>query len=432
MSVRAAVNPELSVGLPVYNGEEFVGAAIEAMLEQTFSDFELIISDNASTDGTEAICRRYAEQDQRVRYFRNDNNRGAAANWNVVFERATAPYFKWIAHDDLHEPEFLEKCLGVLRDDPSAVLAFTRAITIDHSGRFIRQWGAGPGLGSRSVVDRYRQGMAPAVDPLPLAIFGVIRAEALRATRMFRWYPDADIALLAELSLRGRFHELAEPLFIQREHGNRAGPQLAKNPHKAASFWDPAKSGRVQFPHWALFSGHLAALLKAPIGWRDRLSCLGVLGGWSRRHIGRLFGDIVIAASRIPGLGILVRKLTDAVRLRNWRARLKLAARDLKSLIPPPDTYVLVDAGELGDALKNQSNIGWAPPPDDETAVRELEGMRDRGAAFVVFGWPCFWWLTYYKGLVDHLEAKFRRIHSNRRIVVYDLRPESGKVNQNS
>ena len=436
---KVAHKPELSIGLPVYNGEKFVGEAIRTILEQTFSNFELIISDNASTDRTEEICRHYASHDARVRYFRNETNLGAAANFNVVFERASTPYFKWIAHDDLHEPDFVAECLRVLHDDSAAVLAFTRAITVDQAGSYIREWGAGPELGASNVVERYRKTMAPAVDPLPLPLFGVIRAGPLRATRMFRWYPDADMALLAELSLHGRCHEISAPLFVQREHCNRAGPRLAKDPHKAASFWGPIRAGRAEFPHWALFAGHLSALLKSPIGWRERILCIDILGGWLRRHIGRMFADIVIAASRVPVAGHVVAKLADAARLRNWQIRVRGAVRDLRSVIPSSNRYILVDAGQFDDALRNLSdgqpgdsgkNFNWTPPPDDQTAVRELEEFRGRGASFVVFAWACFWWLSYYKGLVAHLDAKFRRIHTNRRVVIYDLRQDSEKISQ--
>jgi glycosyltransferase involved in cell wall biosynthesis len=425
--------PEVSIGLPVYNGEKFVGDAIRAILEQTFSDFELIISDNASTDRTEQICRHFASKDARIRYFRNRTNLGASANFNAVFERASAPYFKWIAHDDLHEPEFLAECLRVLRSDSSAVLAFTRGITVDHAGNYIREWGAGPELGANRAVDRYRKSMAPAVDPLPLALFGVIRADPLRATRLFRWYPDADLALLAELSLRGRCHEIPSPLFVQREHRDRAGPRLAKEPHKAAAHWAPARAGRVQFPHWALLAGHLSVLLRSPIGWRERLACMVILCGWAQKRIGRFFGDIVLVASRVPAAGYLVAKLADAVRLWKWRARRRGAVKDIHALIPSSSTYVLVDAGQLVGVLKERGgNIDWTPPPNDETAVRELEEFRTRGASFLVFGWPCFWWLTYYKGLVAYIDARFRRIRSSRRVVIYDLCQESADPAQNS
>ena len=102
-----APSPRICLGLPVYNGERYLRQAIDSMLAQTFRDFELIISDNASTDRTREICLEYQKRDPRVRYFRNESNIGPAANFNLVFQRAHAEYFKWVAADDVCEPDFL-------------------------------------------------------------------------------------------------------------------------------------------------------------------------------------------------------------------------------------------------------------------------------------------------------------------------------------
>src|SRR5579863_9411434 len=112
-------SPRLSVGMPVYNGERFVAQAIESILSQTFRDFELIISDNGSTDATETICREQAARDPRVRYYRSDRNRGAAWNHNRVVELARGEYFRWQCHDDYCDRILLEKCLAVIDKDPS-------------------------------------------------------------------------------------------------------------------------------------------------------------------------------------------------------------------------------------------------------------------------------------------------------------------------
>ena len=106
--------PRVSIGMPVFNGENYLAEALDSLLTQTFSDFELIISDNASTDKTEEICRAYAVRDQRIRYFRNQENLGASRNYNRVFELSSGEYFKWAAHDDLCAPEFLGRCVDVL------------------------------------------------------------------------------------------------------------------------------------------------------------------------------------------------------------------------------------------------------------------------------------------------------------------------------
>ena len=129
--------PQLSIGLPVYNGERFLPQALECLLAQTFGDFEILIGDNASTDRTEEICQDYVRRDQRLRYVRHERNLGAVANFNRVFHLTTAPLFKWAAHDDLHRETYLENCVRLLDEHPDTVLAHSNTLLIDeHSEPF--------------------------------------------------------------------------------------------------------------------------------------------------------------------------------------------------------------------------------------------------------------------------------------------------------
>ena len=102
---------KVAIGMPVWNGEQFVSEAIESILGQTYGDLELVISDNASTDGTAEICSNYAKQDRRVRYIRQEKNIGAAPNHNEVFRRSSGQYFKWACHADVLAREFIEECV---------------------------------------------------------------------------------------------------------------------------------------------------------------------------------------------------------------------------------------------------------------------------------------------------------------------------------
>jgi len=426
-----ARSPRLSIGLPVFNGENFLEEALDSILTQDYRDFELIICDNASTDGTEAICRAYMQKDERIRYFKNPENIGAAGNWNRVFDLSCGNYFKWIAHDDRHDPEFLSKCIGVLDSNPSVVLAFTRAITIDSGGRFIREWGTNPEVCAAETRTRFSRWLAAAEDPLPLPIFGVIRAAVLGRTRKFMGYPEADIALLAELSLHGAFAEVPEALFMQREHNQRAGPKLSRNPHKAALWWNPRKDQRLYFPYWSLFAGYLGLLSTASLGSRQRWDCFLVLCAWARRHLAKLSGDIVAAAVQLPAVGPVLEKLTGKIYARYWDFKVSLVAQDLRILMPESAEYILVDDGAFGAGISSSQHVrpflegkdGYAgPPSDDETAINELERMRKEGAAYLAIGWPCFWWLTYYRGFVDHLNRNFERVLENDRLVVFSLR----------
>jgi glycosyltransferase involved in cell wall biosynthesis len=125
-AARRMRTPRVSIGLPVYNGENYLAETLDSILAQTFTDFEVIISDNASTDRTETICRQYAAQDRRIRYLRNTSNLGAAKNYNRVFELSQGEYFKWNGHDDPLAPVFLERCVAVLDRHPGVVLCFAR------------------------------------------------------------------------------------------------------------------------------------------------------------------------------------------------------------------------------------------------------------------------------------------------------------------
>jgi glycosyltransferase involved in cell wall biosynthesis len=129
--------PRLSVGLPVYNGEDYLAESLEALLGQTYEDFELIISDNASTDGTADICRRYAKQDSRIRYIRQPRNLGCNPNHNFVIQQARGELFKLASDDDLYARDLLKRCVDALDESPHLVLAHSWSATIDTSSTVI-------------------------------------------------------------------------------------------------------------------------------------------------------------------------------------------------------------------------------------------------------------------------------------------------------
>jgi len=113
--------PKVTIGLPVFNGEKYVQNALTSLLSQTFSDFELIISDNASTDSTQMICEEFANKDKRIKYFRQKNNIGIFHNYKFVLKQASCDYFQWAAADDLWNPEFLEKNICILENDDTLI-----------------------------------------------------------------------------------------------------------------------------------------------------------------------------------------------------------------------------------------------------------------------------------------------------------------------
>jgi glycosyltransferase involved in cell wall biosynthesis len=203
--------PLVSVGLYVYNGQRFIKEALDSILNQTFSNFELIISDNASTDRTAEIAEAYARRDNRIRYYRNEKNRGAGWNWWRVYELAVAKYFKWAAVDDLLEPDFLRRCVGILESDPGCVIAYAQTKEVNEIGAFIKNYAAPIKAASKDPVSRFREMIL--TDHNCYQIFGVIRMSALRQLPRHGIYVNGDRVLLARLALLGRFFEVPEPLF---------------------------------------------------------------------------------------------------------------------------------------------------------------------------------------------------------------------------
>jgi glycosyltransferase involved in cell wall biosynthesis len=227
--------PKLSIGIPVFNGQEFLPELLDSLLAQTFRDFEILICDNASSDRTQQICCEYQRCDARIHYVRNQRNLGAIANFNRVFELSTAPLFKWAAHDDLHHEAYLETCVRLLEENPDVVLAHTgtafvdersEVLPFDHeTGSFVdpktgrRYWADVPSIGDSPVaISRFWQVLTRA--RWGTHMFGVVRREVLRRTSLLPNFAGSDRAMLAELALLGRFRSTNERLFLKRFHAN--------------------------------------------------------------------------------------------------------------------------------------------------------------------------------------------------------------------
>jgi len=288
--------PRVSIGLPVYNGERYLEAALDALLSQTCTDFELIISDNASTDRTQAICREYARRDPRVIYHRSDRNRGAAWNHNCVVELARAPYFKWAAHDDICAPEFLERCADGLDRQPAAVLCYPQTVLIDETGERLGPYGDHCAPASSDPVTRFRELMESAGLSNPM--YGVIRTSVLRRTSLLGRYTASDLVLLGELALYGTFYLLPEPLFYRRDHQQKSS---RSNPSAAAlaSWYDPRNQGRIVLRHWRLFYEHLLSIARTPIGLSARVRCSVYMLRWLRWHVHELGQELGVAGATI-------------------------------------------------------------------------------------------------------------------------------------
>ncbi|MEH2187644.1 MAG: glycosyltransferase family 2 protein [Nostoc sp.] len=280
--------PRLSIGLPVYNGEKFIKEAIDSLLAQTFEDFELIISDNASTDKTEEICRAYAEQDQRICYYRNDKNIGCAGNFNRVFKLSSGEYFKWAAYDDLHSPDFIKKCVEVLDQDPSIILCHSQTYFIDEQGNFLQNYDIKLKADALKRHERFHELLTK---HLCYPCYGVIRASALRMIPPMGGYGNADGILLLRLGILGRFYEIPEYLFFARSHpqqsmsmffpnyllltNNNQKPSLSMLPdfYGYAVWFDSAKKGQILLPHWRIIWEYVLSIWRSPLSLYERLCC---------------------------------------------------------------------------------------------------------------------------------------------------------------
>jgi len=209
--------PILSVGMPVYNGAKWIRESVEYLLSQSFGDFELIIADNASTDDTEAMCRTLADRDGRIRYYRHSTNIGVFQNYDCVFELSSAKYFKWASCNDVCLDGFLEKCVSVLDARPDVVLVYPKAILVvappgeEERGE---EYDDNLNLEQDRPSERFREYLNR--ERLNNVMNGVIRVSALRRTALNRPLPGSDISMIAELSLRGKFVELPDRLFVRR------------------------------------------------------------------------------------------------------------------------------------------------------------------------------------------------------------------------
>jgi len=276
--------PAVSVGLPVYNGERYLAPAIESILAQTYGDLELLLCDNASTDATEEICRRYADADPRVRYVRHPENLGAAENYNGAFRLARGRYFRWAAHDDLLEPRHLERCTAELDAAPeSVVLCYPRTVLVDGEGRPLRVHEDRMDLREEHPYQRLRHVVR--VWSLCNPIFGLIRREALARTGLIRKFVSSDVVLLCELALLGGFREVPEPLFLRRIHEDTSRRRDVSL-REVARWFDPQARGQgFLHPRTRLFFRVLELVWNAELPPAERARCLATTtqAWWWRR-----------------------------------------------------------------------------------------------------------------------------------------------------
>jgi len=274
--------PCVSIGVPVRNGEAYLDRALASLLAQDFTDFEVLICDNVSTDRTVAIADAWAAKDSRVKVFRNDVNIGAERNFSRVFTLARGRYFRWAAHDDLIDPQYLGRCVAALESAPDAVLSNSWVNIIDDQDRVIGFYDGGvAGASSTDTAERFAALVLSR--HLCTDLFGVIRTDALRKTQLLGPYFGADRALLAELGLLGRFVHVQAPLFSNREHSGRSSRSLG--------IWRTAGG----LPSLVLLSDYQHAVSTHVSDRRTRLACRMILLRWwaSNWNFARVIAEMI-------------------------------------------------------------------------------------------------------------------------------------------
>ena len=304
--------PRLTIGLPVYNGEKYLAESFEALLGQTYEDFELIISDNASADGTADICRRYENMDSRVRYLRQERNIGASPNHDFLLRQARGELFKWAASDDLYARDLIKRCVEALDEYPDVILAHCYTAAIDDAGNVTQSLPYPLKTNSLRAPERFRTmligtgeydyGLLRADDN-----YGVMRTAVLRRVTPQGSYYHADRVFTTEVTLHGRFYQIPEWLYFRRDHSDR--PQHATPTVRGwCGNLDPRRKNRILHPTTRLLAefplGYVTAILRAPLSWADRRECFRILAEWGAGRVlpvsGRIFGSGVLTGEPVP------------------------------------------------------------------------------------------------------------------------------------
>ena len=307
--------PLVSIGMPLYNAERHLAEALDSLLAQDYSNFEVLISDNASSDATESICRAYAARDPRISYQRSDRNLGAVWNFNRVFDLGRGKYFMWAAHDDVRAPQYLSRCTAQLEADPQAVLCCTGIRLIDDDGKAVQPWievirPVGPTVGARvKQIARAR---------FWWDVYGLARSSVLAQTRRAQPVWGFDVVVTMELCLRGRVVLVPEPLFWYRADPKRT------TQHVATTLGTSDGPGPIPV-NWSAMALELArAIWLAPLGAARRMQLIAQLmvqfcvfnglagsgmtrdvlptaaAAWRERRFGRVVALLVVALLVFP------------------------------------------------------------------------------------------------------------------------------------
>lgn len=297
-SVRTS--PLVSIGVPVYNGVPYLAQALRSLQAQTYPDIEIVISDNASTDETEALCRELAANDLRIRYERSPRNRGLVWNHRNVLAMARGEYFMFAPYDDYFAPSYVEACVMALEREPRHSYVFAETVLVDAAGGRIGREISRQRLDDPSPSVRFWDVL---VVQGGINFYGVGRRETWNRIGDYIAVPRGERIMLAEMSLNGSLGILPADLYFRRIHDGQI-TALRRDRRSEAMVLDPDRPGGPLGTIPAIlvryFLGYVSAICRAPLSTAERWRSSRALCRWFMRGL----PGLAVHDARTKGLAI--------------------------------------------------------------------------------------------------------------------------------
>lgn len=395
---------KVTIAIPTYNRSQLLKTSLASALAQDYSDFQVLVLDNASSDDTEAVVRSFT--DERITYVRNETNIGLFGNFQRAIEINSSSYLSFLPDDDILLPNFIRESVLALDSHPLAGLSVGQAEFIDANG--VRMDIAG------RESDNLPFGLIDGLDFIHQTVDGrkwvlrasavMFRAHALAAVGGYdtlhskymidlnvylRIAAQFDLFFIAKTLAQVRYHVEQDSLVNFRSGGTGPLAVMAERTDAIAYLLQSPRAEDATYRQWLA----------------ERLLHMSM-----RRS--------EFTSQLLPEINL------------SWTERLQIAIGEIAATIPDGKLFILVDENQWAFEMLPQFNFlpflerdgyYWGAPPDDSFAIEELERMRYCKASFMVIGWPAFWWLDYYSKLRNYLSSNFRCVLHNSRLIVFDL-----------
>lgn len=268
----------MTIGVPAYNAARYLAECLDSLLAQDHRDFVVIVADNASSDATGDIARRYAAADGRIRYHRHDRNIGMYGNMDFLLRSAATPYVKLANADDFWSPQMLGDSLQVLESDPAVALAYPMMTLVDESGVESHRYSRRLHLVEPDPVSRFRR----ALDEIGLVsqLMGVMRTETVKKMRRLRNVPGEDVPFVCEMSLYGKVFQTDAYQYFRRMHPESSSFERKSRDHQTRYVLESGAS-LARYTAWRLNVGLLSRVIASPLPLLSK----GHLVGFVARHM---------------------------------------------------------------------------------------------------------------------------------------------------